>query len=98
MIAKTKRYDPMASFVEKPEMLPRVSLTEEGDIRMPYVAADGKQRCILIGSERNLNYLELSIIEVRAQLAQRRIDKLNRSTLRCLLPSCPVPRHAREAD
>jgi hypothetical protein len=77
MIANTKRYDPMATFVEEPKMLPRVSLTEEGDIRMPYVAADGKQRCILIGSEKNLNYLELSIIEVRAKLAQRRIDELS---------------------
>jgi hypothetical protein len=78
MVASTKRYDPMAVFVEEPKMLPRVSLTEKGDIRMPYVAADGKQRCLLIGSEENLNYIERSIIEVRAKLNQRRIDELNR--------------------
>jgi hypothetical protein len=78
MIANTKRHDPMAPYVEKPKMLPRVSLTEDGVIRMPYIGADEKQRCIIIGSEKNLNYLELSIIEVREKLAQRRIDEINR--------------------
>lgn len=76
MVARTKTFDPMAPFVEKPEMLPRASL-HGNDIRMPYVNAQGKQICLLIGSEENLNYIERSIIEVRAKLNQRRIDELN---------------------
>jgi hypothetical protein len=77
MIARTKTLDPMAPFIEKPEMLPRASLHGD-DIRMPYVNAQGKQVCLLIGSEADLAYIERSIIEVRLKLNQRRIDDLNR--------------------
>jgi hypothetical protein len=77
MIARTKTLDPMEPYVEVPDMLPRVSLN--GDtIRMPYVNAQGRQVCLIIGDEESLNYLERSIIEVRAKLNQRRIDELNR--------------------
>jgi hypothetical protein len=76
MIARTKMYDPMAPFLERPQMLPRATLAF-GQIRVPYVNADGKQICLLFESEADLNYLERSIIDVRLKLSQQRIDEMN---------------------
>jgi hypothetical protein len=66
----------MAVYVEKPEMLPRV--TVHGDkARMAYINSKNKQVCLEL-NEVDLAFIATSIIKAQDVFQQRRIDGLNR--------------------